>query len=108
MDLPWDCVGTLPGTPPLNCSTCARLLAARRPPMAESDSSTSRSKEKLMMKRPHLLLLAAAILVAGTTLLLRRASAAGGEVDVIVNKANTIGDLSPADAQKVFMGDKTT
>ena len=27
---------------------------------------------------------------------------------MIVNKANTIGDLSPADAKKVFMGDKTT
>ena len=60
------------------------------------------------MKRARLLLLAAAVLVAGGNLLLRRAAAAGEEVDIIVNKANTIDDLSPADAKKVFMGDKTT
>jgi len=29
------------------------------------------------------------------------------EVDVIVNKANTTGDLSAADAKKIFMGDKS-
>jgi ABC-type phosphate transport system substrate-binding protein len=40
--------------------------------------------------------------------MLRRATAAGGEVDVIVNKANTVDDLPVADAKKVFMGDKTT
>jgi len=60
------------------------------------------------MKRIQLLLLASAILVAGGTLLLRRAAAAGEEVDIIVNKANTIDDLSLADAKKVFMGDKST
>jgi ABC-type phosphate transport system substrate-binding protein len=61
-----------------------------------------------VMKRAQLLLLAAAVLVAGGTLLLRRAAAAGAEVDVIVNKANTIDDLPLADAKKVFMGDKST
>jgi len=60
------------------------------------------------MKRIQLLLLASAILVAGGTLLLRRAAAAGDEVDIIVNKANPIDDLSLADAKKVFMGDKST
>jgi ABC-type phosphate transport system substrate-binding protein len=60
------------------------------------------------MKRAQLLLLAAAVSVAGSTLLLSRASAAGGEVDVVVNKANTIDDLPLADAKKVFLGDKTT
>jgi len=60
------------------------------------------------MKRFHFLLLASAILFGSATLLLREAAAAGGEVDVIVNKANTIDDLSIADAKKVFMGDKTT
>ncbi len=60
------------------------------------------------MKRAHYLLLATAILVAGGTFLLRRAAAAGEEVDIIVNKANTIDDLSLADAKKVFMGDKST
>jgi ABC-type phosphate transport system substrate-binding protein len=29
------------------------------------------------------------------------------EIDVIVNKANTITDLSAADAKKIFMGDKS-
>lgn len=38
---------------------------------------------------------------------LPRASAAG-EVDIVVNKANTIADLSLADARKIFMGDKST
>jgi ABC-type phosphate transport system substrate-binding protein len=32
---------------------------------------------------------------------------AGDEVDVIVNKANDTGDLSAADAKKIFMGDKS-
>lgn len=59
------------------------------------------------MKRAQLLLLAA-VLVAGSSLLLRRAAAAGEEVDIIVNKANTVDDLPVADAKKVFMGDKTT
>jgi len=60
------------------------------------------------MKRAQSLLLAAAVFIAGGTLLLRRAAAAGEEVDIIVNKANTIYDLPIADAKKVFMGDKST
>jgi ABC-type phosphate transport system substrate-binding protein len=59
------------------------------------------------MKRAQALLLAA-ILVAGSALLFHSAAAAGEEVDIIVNKANTIDGLSLADAKKVFMGDKTT
>jgi ABC-type phosphate transport system substrate-binding protein len=35
------------------------------------------------------------------------AVAADEEVDVIVNKANTMGELSAADAKKIFMGDKS-
>ena len=62
-----------------------------------------------MTKRAQFLILAGALLlVASGTVLLHRASAAGGEVDVIVNKANGIDDLSLADAKKIFMGDKTT
>lgn len=60
------------------------------------------------MKRSSFLLLAAAVVAAAGTLLLRGAAAAGEEVDVIVNKANTIDDLSLADAKKVFLGDKST
>jgi ABC-type phosphate transport system substrate-binding protein len=61
------------------------------------------------MKRARYLLLAAALLlVASSALLLRGAAAAGEEVDIIVNKANTIDDLAVADAKKIFMGDKTT
>ena len=37
-----------------------------------------------------------------------RSVSAADEVDLIVNKANTIADLSLADAKKIFMGDKTT
>ncbi len=33
---------------------------------------------------------------------------AAGEVDVIVNKTNSISDLNLADAKKIFMCDKTT
>jgi ABC-type phosphate transport system substrate-binding protein len=33
---------------------------------------------------------------------------AAGEVDVVVNKSNTIADLSLADAKKIFLCDKTT
>jgi ABC-type phosphate transport system substrate-binding protein len=76
--------------------------------MAEAHSLTSPSEEKPVMKRAQLLLLAGAILVAGSTLVLRRAAAAGDEVDIIVNKANTVDDLPLADAKKVFMGDKST
>lgn len=60
------------------------------------------------MKRAQILLLAAAVLVAGGTLLIRGVFAAGDEVDIIVNKANTVDDLPLADAKKVFMGDKST
>lgn len=60
------------------------------------------------MKRAPYLLVAVAVLVAGGALLIHRAVAAGEEVDIIVNKANTIDDLSLADAKKAFMGDKTT
>lgn len=58
------------------------------------------------MKRIHCCLFVA-LLVAGGFLMLREASAAGGEVDIIVNKANTIDDLPLADAKKAFLGDKS-
>ena len=35
-----------------------------------------------------------------------RVAAAGEEVDIIVNKANPVNDLSMADAKKIFVGDK--
>lgn len=76
--------------------------------MAETGSLTLLSEEKAVIKRAQLLFLAAAVLVAGGTVLLCGASAAGEEVDIIVNKANTIDDLSLADARKVFLGDKST
>jgi len=60
------------------------------------------------MKRAQFLLLAAIFLTAGGTLLLRNAAAVGDEVDIIVNKANTVDDLPLAEAKKVFMGDKST
>lgn len=60
------------------------------------------------MRRAPWLLLSAAMLLAGITVLFRGASAAGEEVDIIVNKSNTVDDLSLADAKKAFMGDKTT
>jgi ABC-type phosphate transport system substrate-binding protein len=37
-----------------------------------------------------------------------RPISAADEVDVIVNKTNTISDLPLADARKIFLGDKTT
>jgi ABC-type phosphate transport system substrate-binding protein len=46
-----------------------------------------------------------------TAALLRFAShevLAADEVDVVVNKANSISDLPLADAKKIFMGDKST
>ncbi len=60
------------------------------------------------MKRSPFLILALAVLIAGSAPALRRADAAGDEVDIIVNKANTVDDLSLADAKKIFMGDKST
>jgi ABC-type phosphate transport system substrate-binding protein len=76
--------------------------------MAEAGNLTSPSEERPVMKRAQYLFLAAAVLLASGTLLLRGAAAAGEEVDVIVNKANTIGDLPLAEAKKVFLGDKST
>ena len=60
------------------------------------------------MKRAHYLLFVVALLVASGVLLLRSAVAAGEEVDIIVNKANTVDDLPLAEAKKVFLGDKST
>jgi ABC-type phosphate transport system substrate-binding protein len=59
------------------------------------------------MKRAQLLLIAATLVAVGG-LLVREASAGGEEVDIIVNKTNTIDDLPLADAKKAFLGDKTT
>jgi ABC-type phosphate transport system substrate-binding protein len=74
----------------------------------EAGSLISPSEEKHVMKRAQTLLLAGAIIVAGSTLVLRRAAAVGDQVDIIINKANTVHDLPLADAKKVFMGDKST
>jgi ABC-type phosphate transport system substrate-binding protein len=60
------------------------------------------------MKRAQCLLLSASVFFAGGLLLFRGAAAAGEEVDIIVNKANTIDDLPLTEAKKVFMGDKST
>jgi ABC-type phosphate transport system substrate-binding protein len=60
------------------------------------------------MKRAQSLLLAASVFLACGILQFRTAAGAGEEVDIIVNKANTIEDLSLADAKKAFMGDKST
>jgi hypothetical protein len=59
------------------------------------------------MKRASFLLLAA-VLIAGWALPLRNTAAAGDEVDIIVNKTNTVDDLPLPDARKLFMGDKST
>jgi hypothetical protein len=77
--------------------------------MAEAGNLTSPSedKEKPVIKRASVLLLAA-ILIAGSALPLRKADAADEEVDIIVNKTNTVDDLALADARKLFMGDKST
>ena len=62
-----------------------------------------------MKKRNLLLLLASSFL---TVLCLNipplRVASAADEVDVIVNKTNSIVDLSLGDAQKIFKGEKTT
>jgi ABC-type phosphate transport system substrate-binding protein len=60
------------------------------------------------MAKRRLICLAACLIVAGCGLAELHVAAAGPEVNVIVNKANTITDLSLADAKKIFMGDKTT
>jgi ABC-type phosphate transport system substrate-binding protein len=60
------------------------------------------------MTRKILLPLILTALAASLLWLAPRTSvSADEEVDVIVNKANTIGDLSPENAKKVFMGDKS-
>lgn len=60
------------------------------------------------MKYVPLLLLAGSALFVACTFHVRRAAAGGEEVDFIVNKANTVHDLSPVDVKKVFLGDKST
>ncbi|MBZ5642438.1 MAG: hypothetical protein LAO19_06745 [Acidobacteriia bacterium] len=60
------------------------------------------------MKRAPAFFLAVVLLASCGTMLLREIAAAGEEVDVIVNKANTVDDLPLGDAKKVFMGDKST
>jgi hypothetical protein len=76
--------------------------------MAEMGSLTLPSEEKPAMNRAQLLVLMGAVFLTGCFVQLRRTAAAGEEVDVIVNKANTIDDLPLADAKKVFLGDKST
>lgn len=61
------------------------------------------------MTTPSLFLTSSALLLLATLALPPQpASAAGDEVDIIVNKANSIADLPLADVKKIFMGDKTT
>jgi ABC-type phosphate transport system substrate-binding protein len=60
------------------------------------------------MKRAQWIVVVGAVFAAVFVIHLRRTSAAGVEVAIIVNTANTIGDLPLADAKKVFLGDKTT
>jgi ABC-type phosphate transport system substrate-binding protein len=76
--------------------------------MAGAGSLTSPFEEKSSMKRVRVLFLAAVVLVVGGALLLRGAAAGGEEVNIIVNKMNSVDDLSLTDAKKVFMGDKST
>jgi ABC-type phosphate transport system substrate-binding protein len=61
--------------------------------------------EKTTAKRFLPLLLG--VCLATCLCFLSRAAVAEDEVDVIVNKANGITDLSAADAKKIFMGDKS-
>ncbi|HEX4001661.1 MAG TPA: hypothetical protein VHX36_03380 [Candidatus Acidoferrales bacterium] len=58
-----------------------------------------------MSKQASLYLAAAALIVVCCAILVLRVSAAD-EVDVIVNKSNSIDSLSLADAKKIFVGDK--
>jgi ABC-type phosphate transport system substrate-binding protein len=51
-------------------------------------------------------LVAGALLVVCGAISTARVSAAGDEVDIIVNKSNSIDSLSLADAKKIFDGDK--
>src|ERR1700730_15664275 len=93
MGLRLYCATTSTSTPLSNCNMTARVREGGRPSMAEAGSLTSLSEENPVMKRAQFLLLAAAVIVAGSSILLRKATAAGGEVDIIVNKANTVDDL---------------
>lgn len=55
-------------------------------------------------------LIVSSLLAAGAVLLFlqpARQTLAADEVDVIVNKANTLDELTVAEARKVFMGDKS-
>jgi ABC-type phosphate transport system substrate-binding protein len=62
------------------------------------------------MKRRSLLLLPATCFLTALDCMvpLLRVASAADEVDVIVNKSNTITDLTLGDAQKLFKGEKTT
>jgi ABC-type phosphate transport system substrate-binding protein len=60
------------------------------------------------VNKRFLTLATAALLIFISLVLPPGRVSAADEVDLIVNKANTISDLSLADAKKIFMGDKTT
>lgn len=60
------------------------------------------------MTKRLILLATCSLALISLTVPFDRASAAGDEVDIIVNKANAISDLSLAAAKIIFMGDKTT
>lgn len=60
------------------------------------------------MKCVPLLLLAGVVLFVACTFHLRGVVADGEEVDIIVNKANTVQELSLVEVKKVFLGDKST
>jgi ABC-type phosphate transport system substrate-binding protein len=61
-----------------------------------------------MMRRKLIVPLIAGMFAASLVWLAPRAAvAADDEVDVIVNKANTVGDLGAPEVKKLFMGDKS-
>lgn len=60
------------------------------------------------MKCVPLLLLVGGVLFVTCTFHVRGVVAGGEEVDFIVNKANTVHDLSLVDVKKVLLGDKST
>jgi hypothetical protein len=63
--------------------------------------------EELMARHAFLYLLAGLIsFVCCAAIPSSRVLAAGDEVDIIVNKANPVNELSLADARKIFIGDK--
>jgi ABC-type phosphate transport system substrate-binding protein len=60
------------------------------------------------MKTPFIFIAIAGLLFAGCLCIARPGAAApDDEVDVVVNKANSVNALSLGDARKIFMGDKT-